>query len=119
MLVCSKCKGKNIQTKAWVDVNTKLYKEASEFDGIEDNWCEDCQLHVLFENEGGVKVPVEITPELVSQFMNWTLTSDCPWSGEDEDEWVNYMVANTEPDHNIDSKRLFEIYLEKYYNKKY
>lgn len=46
MLVCSKCKGKNVQIIAWVDANTNEYKEEYLSD---DAWCDDCLEHVKLE----------------------------------------------------------------------
>lgn len=39
MYRCSKCKGTNIQVKAWIDPNTNEY--ISDIEG-DDCWCEDC-----------------------------------------------------------------------------
>lgn len=46
-LQCAECNGYNIQTLAWVDANTNVFKE--DYDGDEDsNWCENCKKHVKF-----------------------------------------------------------------------
>ena len=47
-LVCSECKGNNIQIKTWVDANTKKCT-TDDGDEIDDNWCEDCEEHVDFD----------------------------------------------------------------------
>ena len=47
MYRCSKCKGTNIQVKAWIDPNTNEY-----IDDIDDNgdcWCEDCFDYIKME----------------------------------------------------------------------
>ena len=49
MLRCKECKGTNIQVLAWVDVNTYEYKEDWSDGDINDNWCEDCNKNVKFE----------------------------------------------------------------------
>lgn len=46
-VVCEKCGGFNIETRAWVDVNTDEVLDACA-DGDEDNWCRDCQEHLGF-----------------------------------------------------------------------
>ena len=46
-LVCSKCGSENVETKAWVDVNTdEVLSDASE-GNIKDNWCRNCEEYVL------------------------------------------------------------------------
>lgn len=46
MLICKKCKGINVQVKAWVDANTLKYKDICNEGDKEDNWCEDCLDHI-------------------------------------------------------------------------
>lgn len=46
LLVCEKCGGTNIQTKAWVDSNTLQYKDSTGDNYDDDNWCDDCEEHV-------------------------------------------------------------------------
>lgn len=51
--ICSSCGSKKIQSKAWVDLNEGVMPEI-DFIGTDDssnNWCEDCQDHVLVEEE--------------------------------------------------------------------
>lgn len=42
LLVCEECGGINIETRAWVDANTHLYKS----DSGDHDWCNDCEEHV-------------------------------------------------------------------------
>lgn len=49
ILVCSECKGKNIDVRAWVDANTNIYASDIGNDDINDNWCNDCEDHVKFD----------------------------------------------------------------------
>lgn len=50
MLVCSKCKGKNIEHKVWADANTDvIFDDVSNGDEEEDQWCRDCEEHVFFD----------------------------------------------------------------------
>jgi hypothetical protein len=46
--ICNKCKGSNIEVKAWIDANSK---EVFDFcgEGFEDSWCRDCMKHVDFD----------------------------------------------------------------------
>ena len=45
--ICSKCKGTNIEVKAWIDANTEQVLDDT---GIEDDtWCRDCEEHVEFD----------------------------------------------------------------------
>ena len=46
MLVCSECKGKNVQVPAWVDANTNEYKGEYPDD---DAWCDDCGVRVILK----------------------------------------------------------------------
>lgn len=49
-LVCSNCKGKEVQVLAWVDANTNEFK--SDFsEESQDMWCEDCQEHFPLEED--------------------------------------------------------------------
>lgn len=48
-LVCENCGGTNIETKAWVDVNTNEVLDDCSDGDIEDNWCRDCCSHVYFK----------------------------------------------------------------------
>jgi len=48
-LICSKCKGENIEHKCWVDVNSDEVLDNCSDGEIEDNWCRDCEEHVKFE----------------------------------------------------------------------
>lgn len=50
-LVCSECKGKNIQTKMWIDPNTNEVCDNVSDGDSSDNWCDDCEDHVRFEDE--------------------------------------------------------------------
>ena len=50
MLRCSKCKGKNIEQKAWVDPNDDTVLDRCSDQDIEDNWCRDCGEHVEFDD---------------------------------------------------------------------
>ena len=43
-LVCSKCGGKNVQIRAWIDANTNKYTGDAMCED-EDTWCEDCEDH--------------------------------------------------------------------------
>lgn len=49
-LVCSTCGSSNIQTLAWVDVNTDEVMDSGPGD-TQDNWCCDCEDHVKFCTE--------------------------------------------------------------------
>lgn len=50
MYVCENSGSTNIHRKAWVNPNTlKLIEEIEGNDEI-DNWCEDCQEHVLSQH---------------------------------------------------------------------
>ena len=49
MLVCSKCKGSNIQTLAWVDANTNVFKGEYQSEDSDNNWCNFCESHVNIE----------------------------------------------------------------------
>ena len=44
-LVCLKCGGKNVHTKAWIDANTKKYVDDIEGCDEQDNWCLDCRVN--------------------------------------------------------------------------
>lgn len=46
MLVCSGCKGKNVQVPAWIDANTNEYKGEYPDDAA---WCDDCEEYVKLE----------------------------------------------------------------------
>ena len=45
-LVCEKCKGTNVETKAWVDANTDEVLDSATNGDEDDNWCRDCEEHV-------------------------------------------------------------------------
>lgn len=47
-LVCSRCGGSNIETKAWVDANDDTVLSACSDGETDDNWCRDCEDHVSF-----------------------------------------------------------------------
>lgn len=47
--ICSKCKGTNIENKAWVDPNDDTVLDSCSDGESEDNWCRDCEEHVEFE----------------------------------------------------------------------
>lgn len=48
-IICDKCKGSNVETKAWIDPNDNIILDTC-FDGnIEDSWCRDCNEHVSLE----------------------------------------------------------------------
>lgn len=49
MLRCRECKGTNIQVLAWIDANTNEYVGEWTDGDINDNWCEDCQKNIKFE----------------------------------------------------------------------
>jgi hypothetical protein len=48
--VCSKCGGKHIQCKAWVDANTGEFKDWDACDSNEA-WCDDCEEHIQIVEE--------------------------------------------------------------------
>ena len=48
-LVCSECKGTNIETKAWVDPNDDIVLDSCSDGDIEDNWCRDCNNNCSFD----------------------------------------------------------------------
>ena len=50
-LVCENCGGTNIQTRAWIDANTNEITDADGGGDRDDNWCEDCEQHLLFVDE--------------------------------------------------------------------
>lgn len=52
-LRCSKCKGKEIEIKAWIDANTHEFIESTTEDN--DTWCSDCIEIVEFEEDLEVK----------------------------------------------------------------
>ena len=45
--ICSKCKGSNIEVKAWIDANDQTVLDDT--GDIEDTWCRDCEENVEFE----------------------------------------------------------------------
>lgn len=44
--VCLLCGGTNVETKAWIDVNTNEVLDFCSDGDSEDNWCRDCEEHV-------------------------------------------------------------------------
>jgi hypothetical protein len=57
MLVCKRCKGKNIETKVWADANDSIVLDSCT-NGLseeEDNWCRDCEDHVEFKYVEDIK----------------------------------------------------------------
>lgn len=49
IIVCSKCGGTNIETKAWVNPNSEKFTAfILEDNNPDDNWCNDCEEHVKF-----------------------------------------------------------------------
>lgn len=46
MLVCSKCGNRDVQTLAWVNVNTNEYISDGPNDEVDDYWCSFCNTHV-------------------------------------------------------------------------
>ena len=48
-LVCSICKGTNIEQKCWVDANSDEVLYNCSNGDINDNWCRDCGKHVKFD----------------------------------------------------------------------
>ena len=50
MYRCAKCNGFNIERLAWIDPNdyTVLDIAFDEDQSTENNWCRDCEEHVLF-----------------------------------------------------------------------
>ena len=47
-MVCSVCGSKKVQTKAWIDPNTRKFEEEIEFshEDPKDNWCKECKANV-------------------------------------------------------------------------
>jgi len=54
MLICSKCKGANIQVLAWVDANTNEYKGEGSNE-TQDHWCDYCKENLRFETNTNIK----------------------------------------------------------------
>lgn len=48
-LVCGKCGGVNIEVKMWVDPNDETILDNCSDGEIEDNWCRDCEEHVILD----------------------------------------------------------------------
>ena len=48
MLVCSKCKGTQVQSLVWADANNGIYISDGP-EGSENQWCAECEEHVTFE----------------------------------------------------------------------
>ena len=46
--ICDKCKGTNIETKAWIDPNDGTVLDTVSDGESDDNWCRDCEEHVSF-----------------------------------------------------------------------
>jgi len=60
MIKCELCGGTNIETKFWVNPNTKEVISEVENEGdTDDNWCRDCQEHVSFDFEEDAPVNKE------------------------------------------------------------
>lgn len=55
-LVCKKCGGKNIGVKVWIDPNTDIVLDTCSDGEIEDNWCNDCEIHDEFIEENEYKI---------------------------------------------------------------
>ena len=51
IIVCEKCHGLNIETKAWVDANDDTVLDSVSDGDIGNNWCRDCEEHVNFINQ--------------------------------------------------------------------
>jgi len=45
MLVCENCGSDKVQSKFWINPNTKNIIDSAVF-STEDNWCEECEEHV-------------------------------------------------------------------------
>ena len=58
-LVCENCGGGNIETKSWVDVNTDKVMDDSGDGDSDDNWCRDCEQHLLFVPENEFVKPIK------------------------------------------------------------
>lgn len=71
MLVCEICHGSNIETKMWVDPNTQQVGDAASDGEDDDNYCNDCQMHVGFIEENKFKKSSD-APEFI-QKIDWTL----------------------------------------------
>lgn len=54
MVICKKCKGIEVQTKTWVEINTSIVHEMadSESKDSQDNWCPDCRENCEIEEIG-------------------------------------------------------------------
>ena len=48
-LVCSRCKGTNIETRAWIDPNDDTILDNCSDGDSDDNWCRDCDNHCSFD----------------------------------------------------------------------
>jgi len=51
MLRCERCNGTNIETKVWADANTDEVLDCVEPNNADDNWCRDCEEHVIFKDD--------------------------------------------------------------------
>ena len=66
MLRCSKCKGKNIEQKAWIDPNDETILDNCSEEEREDNWCRDCQEYINFED-----YEEDYTPDPFTTYKEW------------------------------------------------
>jgi len=71
MLVCEKCGGTNIEEKRWVNPNTNEIGGTASDGEDDDNYCNDCQLHVGIIEEKNFKKSSEF-PEFLEK-IDWSL----------------------------------------------
>lgn len=99
VFLCKNCRGNNVQTKMWVEINGNAVMDACSDGEDDDNYCPDCGKHTgvyLVEQKDNTKLigfqvvsnddKGDIHPDMDGSFCIYSL-SQCQEMINDDDSW--------------------------------